>query len=225
MNARKLIFSLVLCIAASGCDVCAGRADSSATSLQADTISSKYERNVHRYERFFQRLVPTHSELQYAGSIGFLSAGVGWSYYHSRWKSELLLGYVPKFHSDDEKYVLTFKQIYDPFRIRLGSEFIYHPLQTGVFLSYIFGGEFWDSEPKRYPKHYYGFSTGLRINALLGGQMTYVIPQKKRRMHRCVSVYYEFSTCDLYMASAFTNRNVRLKDILSLGLGMRMDIF
>lgn len=228
MNIKKCIFSLLLGFSFSSTE--AQLPDSTkvtemATEVTKDSISLQYIRNIQRYERFFKKLIPTYSVVQYAGSIGMVSVGLGWNYFHQRWRTELLFGVVPKFESENTKYILTLKEIYDPFRINIGKRFCYRPLQTGLFFSYIFGGEFWDHEPKRYPKHYYGFSTGFRINLLLGGQVTYNIPINKRRAHKDISLYYELSTCDLYLCSAFTNKNITLADILSLGFGVRMDIF
>ena len=228
MNIEKCIFSLLLSLSVSGTK--AQMLDSTMTSARAteaakDSTTLRYIRNIQRYERFFKSLMPKYSVVQYAGSIGMVSAGLGWNYFHQRWRTELLFGVVPKYESENTKYILTLKEIYDPFHIALGKNFCYRPLQTGLFFSYIFGGEFWDHEPKRYPKHYYGFSTGFRINLLLGGQVTYNIPLYKRRAHKDISLYYELSTCDLYLCSAFTNKNITLADILSLGFGVRMNVF
>ena len=40
---------------------------------------SKYERHVERYQSAWQKLIPKYTKLQFAGSMGLLSAGIGLS--------------------------------------------------------------------------------------------------------------------------------------------------
>lgn len=222
MRIAKLLFSLF--VLGVGGPVCAA-ATAVADSLSADSAPSAYDRRVARYRRGFSRFIPTHSALQYAGNIGVLSAGVGWDYHRRRWMTEFLVGYVPSYESRNGKIVLTLKQIYNPFTLPVLPRLDLQPLQCGLFLDYVGGEEFWTHEPRRYPKHYYGFSTGIRLNVLLGGQLSYSIPSHRRIWFDKVSLYYEFSTCDLYVVSKWGNRNLSLWDITCLGAGLRMSFF
>lgn len=186
----------------------------------------RYERNKERYIRRFEKLIPNQAVVQYAGSIGFMSAGIGWHYgHHDRWESEVLLGFVPRYESDCAKVTLTVKERFVPWRLPLGRWWSVEPLTTGIFLNTIFGEDFWAREPSRYPKSYYGFATKIRANIFLGQRFRYRIPMRKRYMHKSVAFYYELSTSDLYLISAIPNKNVRLGDILSLCFGLTLDVF
>ena len=55
-----------------------------------------YERSAQRYQSAWAKLTPRYSKLQFAGSMGMLSVGTGWDYYHGHWETDLLLGFIPK---------------------------------------------------------------------------------------------------------------------------------
>ena len=39
-----------------------------------------YDKRVHRFRKNWERIIPTHSKIQYAGNMGLLSFGTGWDY-------------------------------------------------------------------------------------------------------------------------------------------------
>ena len=94
-----------------------------------------------------------------------------------------------------------------------------------MYFNTVFGNEFWIHEPERYPKGYYGFSSKVRIHVFLGQRLTYNIPPRWRLGARAVTFYYEISTCDLYVVSAFTNKYLKPKDYLSLSFGLKTQLF
>ena len=85
----------------------------------------------------------------------------------------------------------------------------------------VFGNQFWVSEPERYPKGYYGFSSKVRIHVFLGQRLTYDIDPNRRFLAKSVTFFYEISTCDLYLISAVTNSYLRPRDYLSLSFGLK----
>lgn len=188
---------------------------------------SYYEQYVRRYCKFWSRLIPSQFKIQYAGSIGIFSASAGWHYgYELRtWETDVFLGIVPKFQTRCSRATLTLKQSYVPFRFPLHEQFDFEPLACGLFFSTIFGEEFWGTQPSKYPKHYYGFSTKIRSNIFLGERLRYRIPSNIHKRHNSISVYYELSTCDLYLVSYATNKYLSLWDILSLSFGMKFELF
>lgn len=189
---------------------------------------SIYRERTRRYNRFWTHLVPRQFSVQFAGSIGLYSLGVGWHYgRREQWETDLLWGYVPKKHGSENHQTLTIKQRFIPWEIYLGNHrrWSFTPLTTGAFVNYIYGEGFWKSEPSRYTKGYYGFGTSVRFHVFVGQRWEYHIPRRLQRIHRSVSFYYELSTCDLYVVSAIPNRRVGLTDILSLCAGIRWDIF
>lgn len=188
--------------------------------------TSRYDRRVHRYRRHWAALIPTHTKMQFAGNMGLLSFGFGWDYgKRNQWETDLLFGFVPKYDSDKAKATFTLKQNYIPWSLQIKqSRFSAEPLSCGIYFNTVFGNEFWVSEPERYPKGYYGFSSKIRIHAFLGQRLTYDIDPKRRFFAKAVTLFYELSTCDLYLISAATNRYLRPHDYLSLSFGVKIQL-
>lgn len=187
---------------------------------------SRYDRRVHRYRRHWNALIPTHLKLQFAGNMGLLSVGTGWDYgKHNQWETDILLGFLPKYRSSENKITLTVKQNYMPWSLQIKeSRFSVEPLSCGMYLNTVFGDDFWVSEPSRYPKGYYGFSSKVRIHAFLGQRITYDIDPRRRFTAKSITFFYEISTCDLYIVSAFTNKYLKPKDYLSLSFGVKLQM-
>ena len=99
------------------------------------------------------------------------------------------------------------------------------PLTCGLYFNTVFGNEFWVREPDRYPKGYYNFSSKIRSHIFLGQRLTYDIDPKQRHTAKAITVFYELSTCDLYLISAVTNRYLRPRDYLSLSFGLKLQLF
>ena len=202
------------------------------TAQPADTTAATtypYEGRVSRYKRDWALLVPNQTVVQFAGSIGMFSIGAGWHYGRGdHWETEILFGYVPRSNGSPHHYTLTAKQRYIPWHIPLSTRsqrWVFEPLTTGLFINTIFGEGFWRHAPSKYTKGYYGFNTKLRYNIYVGQRIRYNIPQRHRIFARSISFYYELSTCDLYLVSAIPNKKVTAADILSLALGLRVELF
>ena len=188
--------------------------------------TTRYDRRVHRYRRRWAALIPTHSKLQFAGNMGLLSVGFGWDYgKRNQWETDLLFGFIPKYSSSKAKATFTVKQNYIPWSLQIKeSRFSAEPLTCGIYLNTVFGEEFWVSEPDRYPEGYYGFSSKVRIHAFLGQRITYDIDPKRRFTAKTITLFYELSTCDLYLISAVTNRYLRPRDYLALSFGVKLQL-
>ena len=63
-------------------------------------------------------------------------------------------------------------------------------------------------------------STKFRLNVALEQRITWLIPDKRRRRAKSVSLSYEISSCDLYIRSKFVDSSVPLKDIIGLSFGV-----
>lgn len=194
--------------------------------LSAQQKHSRYDRRIHRYRKHWEALIPTHTKIQFAGNMGLMSFGTGWDYgKRNQWETDVLLGFLPAYESDRAKATFTLKQNYIPWSLQLGeSRFSVEPLSTGLYFNTVFGDEFWVNEPERYPRGYYGFSSKVRISVYLGQRLTCDIPSKHRFFARQMTLFYELSTTDLYIVSAFTNRYLRPRDYLSLSFGVKMQL-
>ena len=187
--------------------------------------TSGYKKRVATYQQFWESLIPTYSKIQYAGGMGFLNMGMGWSYgKKDQWETDVFLGFLPRYASDKSKFTLTLKQNFIPWKKELSNRFTFEPLTCGMYFNTVFSDEFWTKEPDRYPRGYYGFSTRVRTHVFVGQRLCFNIPYKKRFFSRSITAFYEISTCDLYVASAFTN-HLHPDDYLRLSFGLKFDFF
>mgnify|MGYP000958301207 CR=1 FL=1 len=194
--------------------------------LIQEEIRSRYDKRIHRYRKHWERIIPTHTTIQYAGNIGLLSIGTGWDYgKHRQWETNLLFGFIPKYSSKKAKITMTLKQSYIPWSIDIGKGFSVEPLSCGLYMNTVFGDQFWVSEPERYPKGYYGFSSKIRFHIFMGQGITFNLGNNSRFSAKAITLFYEISTCDLYLISAATNSYLKPKDYLSLSFGVKIQWF
>lgn len=185
-----------------------------------------YEKRVEKYQNQWIKLIPTHTKLQFAGGMGLLSLGAGWDYgKNNQWETDVFFGILPKYSTDKTKITFTLKQNFIPWNKPLNKHFSLDPLACGLYVNTIFDGDFWVSEPDKYPSGYYSFSTKMRFNIYIGQRLTYKIPENKRFFSKSVTLFYEISSNDLYIVSAFTNSYLKPKDYLRLSFGLKMQLF
>lgn len=193
-----------------------------------DTIQRnilEYQVRLEKYQKKWDNLIPMHTVFQYAGGMGLMSVGAGWSYgKEKQWETDIMLGVIPKYVSDKWKITMTIKQNYIPWRISVKKNMEIEPFECGIYFNTVFSDEFWTKEPDRYPDGYYGFSTRIRSHVFVGQRLRLLIPEKYRRLAKRVTLFYEISSCDLYIASAFTN-HLNLDDYLRLSFGLKFQIF
>jgi len=171
------------------------------------------------------RLLPKQNKLQFAGSMGMFSGSIGWYYGKKKqWETDLFLGFIPKANRQDGHVTITLKETYTPWRIQLSEDFSYEPLTTGIYINKIFGEYFWDKLPERYPDGYYFWAVNTRFNVFLGQAIPFKL-NKSTLFGKEISLYYEFSTNDLYLISAIGNQSIRPWDIVGLSLGIRYRAF
>lgn len=187
---------------------------------------TEYDRRIRKYRKHWQGLIPTQLIVQNAGNMGFLSAGIGWNYgRHNQWETNLLLGYLPEYESSRGKLTMTLKQNYIPWSIYVKDGWSIEPLSCGLYLNTVFGHEFWDRQPGRYPDKYYEFlSTKVRANIFVGQRVTKIIPYNKRKKIKSITAFYEVSTCDLYIRAMIIDRYLSLWDILGLSVGVKVQM-
>lgn len=198
-----------------------------------DTVPTVYEKHVERYTSLWNHLIPRYSKIQFAGSIGMFSFGLGWDYYRHHWETDVLFGFVPKpkrklttSGSERQHAMATFtiKQNYIPWRVPLHKSIDFEPLTTGMYISTLLDKDYWVNSPGKYPDGYYFFPTRIRTHIFLGERVTFKF-NNPGRWHKSVTLFYELSTCDLYILSKFGNRYLKPKDYLSLSFGLKFQIF
>lgn len=220
MTAKSLIFKLVVAAMLPAMQLSAETTGDS-ISAPTDTVTP-YEQRVIDRKKAWTKLMPDLFTVQYAGGIGMFSGGIGWHYGRSRqFETHLLVGFTPKQRPYPAYWTVTLRETYNPWRLAIGKSFAVKPLSVNLALNSILHHEFWTSEPDRYPKGYYGFSSRMRIHLGVGQRFIFVVPESKRRIFSRVAVYYEVSTCDLYIRQKALNHNIPWRDILTLGVGVQ----
>lgn len=185
--------------------------------------TKRWDKRIHlRYEGW-ERMKPTHVKMQYAGGMGVLSTGVGWDYGKRRqWETDVLLGYLPAKYASDFLLTLTVKQNYIPWSMSFDKHWALEPFYCGMYLTTIAGEEFWEKEPGRYPNRYYNFSTKIRPYIFIGQRMNFNL---KNSIEQHISLFYEVSTCELYIISKATNRSLTMRDVLRFSFGAKVQLF
>jgi hypothetical protein len=155
---------------------------------------------------------------QFAGSIGYLSVGVG--YVHTKTlQSELLYGFVPgQYGGPGSKF--TYRFLWQPFTLPIHPRWNWKPIGTSVFLSYSIDKDLTlVPSYSKYQKDYYWWSTALRKHI---GFQTAFERHNPTRPGPKTQYYMEWNTNDLYMVAYWENRNqMRLDEIFYLGFGIR----
>lgn len=199
--------------------------------VQQDTALTKdyptlYQIRVRHVYSFWNKMIPSQVIIQNAGNMGFLSTGIGWNYGKKKHlETNLLFGLIPRNNSHTAKLTITFKENYIPWNIFVGQGLDFEPLTCGIYINSVVGDNFWSKEPNRYPENYYEYmSTRVRTNIFLGQRISVDIPYYKRRSHNSISFFYEISTCDLYLRAMVLSNYLKLKDIVGLSCGIKMQI-
>jgi hypothetical protein len=172
--------------------------------------------------RTSDRLFPmTATTLQFAGSTGFLTAGMFKGTKNERIQLGLLYGHTPKLYGGPLNS-LSLKFLYVPFHIGLGKWLYIEPVQTGAFLSQNFGNSLYYSWPEKYPKNYYWWTPSLRGHVFLSTSLG--VRTDKLKWIEKISCYFEANTNDLYVASYAIKKNhnsLSFYDIIFFGTGLK----
>lgn len=160
--------------------------------------------------------------MQYAGSIGFLSAGAGYDLFHEKAELSAHLGYVPE-SLGGELTIVAIKFHYKPFTFPIGKRIIVQPFNPVFFPSYTLGQNFdFKFEKPKYQKSYYFWSSALRMH--LGASAEVKLLSNLESKIKSISLYTEANTNDLYAISWFKNRtSTPFYKMFRLGYGVKMD--
>ena len=231
MSARRWSFSVCVLWLAALLSV----AQAAASPRGADTLAvarggvcgahRQLDRRIHRGYEGWERLIPTHVKVQYAGGMGVVSAGVGWDYgRRCRWETEVMTGILPKAYSDRTHATFTVRQNYIPWSISLGNRLALEPFACGIYVNMISGEDYWVREPDRYPgDKYYGFTSRLRSYVYVGQRMTWLL--RGDSALRGVTLYYELAANDLDIIAKCGNRSLALSEIVYFSFGVKLQIF
>ena len=207
-------------------------------SLYAPAPSGPDQPNIDRVRQrriqLWQAIIPRQYIVQYAGNIGLMSVGLGWDYGRRRqWETHLLFGFVPRYNSDCAKATMTLRELYRPWDIPIRGHVLlrhprtrltYSPLTVSYAMNTVFHHEFWNRQPDRYPKGYYWFSLRMRHHLALGQRFSHTFVTDNRIGIHGYSFYWDVSTTELDIIYKIQNHAVPLRDILHLGVGVKLQM-
>ncbi|HRW63069.1 MAG TPA: hypothetical protein P5132_06255 [Bacteroidales bacterium] len=179
----------------------------------ADTIPDR------KNNKLLYTFLPDYYKLQYAGGIGFLSAGVGYGFFNERIDISYFYGYVPDWVSKNDLHSVSLQLTGKPFRLNLNNKTEYYPLNIGIFLHHTFGNEYYITLPDYYPEDYYWWYPGRTGGLFLEGQYNYQFRDSDKVFSQ-IGFYYRIVTRGVYLTSKISNTSIPLEDIFSLGLGI-----
>lgn len=165
--------------------------------------------------------LPDHVTLQFAGNIGMLSVGPGYSYLHDKVNTDFLYGFVPGFEANTSIHILTAKNYYTPYRYTFKDKYQWEAVKLGTGISYSVGRQFYTSLPKRYPDNYYWWASSLRLTPFIGTALSTKVGNDATHIKR-VQLYAELGTTDLDFVSWVNNKNLHYADILNVAIGTKL---
>ncbi len=164
---------------------------------------------------FFQKITPHHVKGQYAGSIGFVSAGFGYEFNRKKLQADFMYGHVPEKYADSPIHSITGKLTWLPLSLQTSNNIRFNIITAGVLVNYTFGNQYFLFAPGKYPKNYYGFPTALHMGVFAGGAVS----------RGNLGLYYELGVTDRELANYIQNPgSIAFSDILNIGVGLRIEL-
>jgi hypothetical protein len=167
----------------------------------------------------FHNLIPDYVKLQYAGGIGFMSAGVGYTFFKHRLDVTMFYGYVPKYFSVDDLHSISLQLTAKLLHFKLNDKLDLLPLNFGWYAHHTFGNEFWLRLPDKYTEGYYWWSPGRNAGIFIGAELKTKLLANKSPASG-TAFYLRIGSRGLYIASKSGNKTIPLTDILEFGFGV-----
>jgi len=159
--------------------------------------------------------VPDYAKLQFAGNIGFLSFGIGYELFNNRLQSDILYGYVPYSIGGATIHTISQKNTFVLYEYER-SRYIISPT-AGFSTNFETGNNSFLILPDKYPKGYY-VSNAIHFTLFIGGKIHKTLAQQSKI--KGLDFYVELGTVDNYLWYKILSKEVKMKDISSLALGM-----
>ena len=166
---------------------------------------------------------PEYLKVQYAGGIGFISIGAGYSTKNQKLEADLSYGYLPKSIGGIRIHSISGKVTWIPINSVRVKKYEVEPLMTGFIVNYSFGKQYFSFDPPYYPYKYYSFPTAIHSALFLGSRIGVNFPPNT--FVRRVSLYYEILSFDREIISLVSNtKSLQITDIITLSLGVKVNI-
>lgn len=164
--------------------------------------------------------LPHYVPLQFAGNIGFLSTGIGYTTNSNNYEFGLLYGYVPASVGGNYIHKITAKNIFPVLRYSLPENQMLIPY-VGFGISVEVGGNAFFTNPSYFPDGYYDFPKNLRLTAFGGAKLRRLFNDDFTFL-RGMELYAEAGTVDVYVWYGFLSEHIKLRQMFSLALGINL---
>lgn len=161
---------------------------------------------------------PHYIPIQYAGNIGFISAGIGYAPVRDKFQLSFQYGFAPKSIAGVDIHTLTLRNIFHIYKHNLGAYSIIP--YAGMGLSLEVGGRSFFFLPSNMPKGYYKFPKSIHLIPALGVKARHSTERIKSL--RAVELFAEVSTVDAYIWYKAISSEVKMRQIISLSVGVNL---
>jgi hypothetical protein len=162
--------------------------------------------------------VPHYVPLQFAGNIGFLSAGAGYNSNKQNYQLAIMYGYVPRSLAKSAIHTITAKNNFPLgwYGIRNNRAIIPY---VGLGLTVEVGGNAFFRMPSHFPESYYDFPKNLHVIAYGGARLRQLFSDDVKAL-RGVEFYAEAGTVDVYVWYKTISNQIKFHEIFSLAIGV-----
>jgi hypothetical protein len=173
-------------------------------------------------KKVFKIKPPDHIKVQYAGGMGFISIGAGYSTKNQKLEADLYYGYLPESIGGVSIHSISGKVTWIPIHSLSIKKYHVEPLMTGLIVNYSFGKQYFSFDPPYYPYRYYSFPTAIHTAIFLGSRIGLDFPTNT--FVQRVSLYYEILSFDREIISLVSNpKSLLVTDIVTLSLGVKIN--
>lgn len=182
--------------------------------MKSDTLTINHEKIVIPRRVF----IPDHARLQFAGEIGYVSAGLGYNLGH-RYEISFMLGLQNETFGDSKESIITVAvkniiNLYHP--INITNRFSFRPT-VGLSVNWGYTNNTFSDLPSHYASDYY-FQNKIHLAPFIGGKFRFEC--NKRNCHRrAIELYVELGSLDAYILECIRTEYVSINDILNLAIG------
>jgi hypothetical protein len=167
------------------------------------------------------KLLPDFGIVQFSGSLGQYSTGLGYNIFKSRTRVSAHYGVVYE-NSHRRFQVVSTKFFYRPLTMTVWHRVKFSPADIGVITSYVFGNADPSeaiTEQDKLKNEWW--KPGIEAHVALENSVTYEF--KKGQRFKSITGYLEVNTNEAYFVNFIRNtRYTSLWDILKFGTGVRL---
>lgn len=180
--------------------------------MPEDSVTSAPLRSKLRYAQYY---LP----IQYAGNIGFISTGIGYSSRRDHYQLSLLYGYTPRSIAGVRIHTVTAKNIFHLYRFHLNEKQTVLPYGA-LGVSFELGGRSFFTQPSNMPPSYYDYPKSMHF--ILSGGLKFRHVTSRYKGLRGFEFFAETTTVDAYVWYKILSDEVKMRHILSMAVGIHL---